>query len=220
MISTLMEELDPRYTSKQGETSSAAQPGSTHSAAQPAGLNFIFSHPVGWKHGDVAVTYGLYSFQVDSKVGVRHGGASDARDLVVVKVFCTDRRMQFANATQAAGSSNSAAQPASADQPLSLPPKPTPSASSTATESVPPVVRTTAAPEEQASISAQLPISVTVLGGRLESLKVGKNKVPCQRTTAPTRSAEARRICTQHCHRASPAGCADFSSTRRARQQC
>ena len=178
MISTLMEELDPRYTSKQGETSSAAQPGSTHSAAQPAGLNFIFSHPVGWKHGDVAVTYGLYSFQVDSKVGVRHGGASDAHDLVVVKVFCTDRRMQFANATQAAGSSSSAAQPASADQPLSLPPKPTPSASSTATESVPPVVRTTAATEEYGSVSAQLPITDTVLGEQLESLKVGKNKVP------------------------------------------
>jgi hypothetical protein len=141
-------------------------------------LNFIFSHPVGWKHGDVAVTYGLYSFQVDSKVGVRHGGASDAHDLVVVKVFCTDRRMQFANATQAAGSSSSAAQPASADQPLSLPPKPTPSASSTATESVPPVVRTTAATEEYGSVSAQLPITDTVLGEQLESLKVGKNKVP------------------------------------------
>ena len=127
----------------------------------------------------MAITYGLCSVQVNSKVGVSQVGASDAHDLVVAKVFCTDYRMPVvASATQAAGSSSSAAQPASADQPLPPPPKLARSASSSATESVPPVVRTTAATEEHVSISAQLPISVTVLGGRLESLKVCKNKVP------------------------------------------
>jgi hypothetical protein len=179
LFTTLMQEIDPRYTSEQDETSSAAQPGPTPGAAQPAGMQFIFSHRVGFRHGDVAITYGLCSVQVNSKVGVSQVGASDAHDLVVAKVFCTDYRMPVvASATQAAGSSSSAAQPASADQPLPPPPKQARSASSSATESVPPVVRTTAAPEEHVSISAQLPISVTVLGGRLESLKVGKNKVP------------------------------------------
>ena len=177
LFTTLMQEIDPRYTSKQDETSSAAQPGPTPGAAQPAGMQFIFSHRVGFRHGDVAITYGLCSVQVKSEVGVTQGGASDAHDLVVSKVFCTDYRMPVvASATQAAGSSSSAEQPASADQPLPPPPKQARSASSYATETVPPVVQTTTAPEEHVSTSAPLPISGTVLEEHRG--KVGKNKVP------------------------------------------
>jgi hypothetical protein len=175
LLSTLMREIDPRYNSEQDETSSAAQPGPTPGAAQTAGMQLIFSHLVGWRHGDVAITFGLYSFQVNSKVGVSQEGASDAHDLVVVKVFCTDRRKPVvASANRAAGSSSSSEQLASADQPLPPPLKQARSASSSSTESVPPVVPSTAAPEEHVSVSER----VSVLEGRLESLKVGKNKVP------------------------------------------
>ena len=101
MITRLMEQLYPRYTAAEGETSTAAQ---------SAGLQVIFSHRVGFRHGDIAITYGLYSFQVDSNVGIRQGGASDAHDLVVAFVFCTVKRMPVvADATQAAGVSSSAA---------------------------------------------------------------------------------------------------------------
>jgi hypothetical protein len=166
MITKLMEQLHPRYTAAEGETSTAAQ---------SAGLQVIFSHRVGFRHGDIAITYGLYSFQVDSNVGIRQGGASDAHDLVVANVFCTVKRMPVvADATQAAGFSSSAAQPASADQLLPLPLKDTRSASTSSTESVPPVVPSTDAPEEPVRVSER----VLVYEGRLESLKVGKNKVP------------------------------------------
>jgi len=126
MMSIFMEQLHPRYTAEQDENSSAAQPG----------MQFILSHQVGFKRGDMAVTYGLSSVQVNSQVGVSRAGASDAHDLVVAKIFCTDCRMPaVAGATQAAGSSSSAAQPASADQPLPPPRKPARSASSSSTES-------------------------------------------------------------------------------------
>jgi hypothetical protein len=165
MITKVMRELHPRYTSTKGETSTAAQPGPTQ---------FIFSHQVGCKHGDVAITYGLYSRQDDSKVGIRHGGASDAHDLVVAKIFCTDRRMPVvADATQAAGFSSSAAQPASADQLLPLPLKDTRNASPSSTEFVPPVVPSTDAPAEFVAVSHR----VLEYEGRLESLKTSKNKV-------------------------------------------
>ena len=166
MITKLMEQLHPRYTAAEGETSTAAQ---------SAGLQVIFSHRVGFRHGDIAITYGLYSFQLDSNVGIRQGGASDAHDLVVANVFCPVKRMPVvADATQAAGFSSSAAQPASADQLLPLPLKETRSASTSSTESVPPVVPSTDAPEEPVRVSER----VLVYEGRLESLKVGKNKVP------------------------------------------
>ena len=73
-LATLLERIDDRYTMD----SSAAQPGS---------LQTVFSHPLQWRHGDLAVTFGLCSAQVNSNVGASFKGASDAHDVVVTKVF-------------------------------------------------------------------------------------------------------------------------------------
>ena len=65
--------------------------------AQPGSLQTVFSHPLKFKHGDFAVTFGLCSVQVNSEIGVSFNGTSDAHDVVVAKVF---------------GNTRSAAQPA------------------------------------------------------------------------------------------------------------
>ena len=59
------------------------------SAAQPGcfSLQMVFSNPSTFKPGDLAMTYGLRSFQTNSEVGASFDGASDAHDLVVAKVF-------------------------------------------------------------------------------------------------------------------------------------
>ena len=57
------------------------------SAAQPGCLQMVFSNPSTFKPGDLAMTYGLRSVQTNSEVGASFDGASDAHDLVVVKVF-------------------------------------------------------------------------------------------------------------------------------------
>ena len=55
-LATLLERIDDRYIMD----SSAAQPGS---------LQTVLSHPLQCKHGDLAVTFGLCSAQVNSQVG-------------------------------------------------------------------------------------------------------------------------------------------------------
>ena len=57
------------------------------SAAQPGSLQMVFSNPLTFKPGDLAMTYGLRSVQTNSEVGASFDGASDAHDLVVAKVF-------------------------------------------------------------------------------------------------------------------------------------
>ena len=57
------------------------------SAAQPGSLQLVFSHPLRFKHGDLAMTHGLRSVQTNSEVGAFFDGASGAHDLVVAKVF-------------------------------------------------------------------------------------------------------------------------------------
>ena len=83
-LMTFLAGIDDRYT----QDSSAAQPGS---------LQTVFSHPLKFKHGDLAVTFGLCSVQVNSEIGFSFNGTSDAHDVVVAKVF---------------GNARSAAQPA------------------------------------------------------------------------------------------------------------
>ena len=73
-LTALVQSIDDSYTID----SSAAQPGS---------LQLVFSHPLRFKHGDIAMTYGLRSVQVNSKVGAFFHGVTDAHDLVVAKVF-------------------------------------------------------------------------------------------------------------------------------------
>ena len=53
---TFLAGIDDRYT----QDSSVAQPGS---------LQTVFSHPLKFKHGDFAVTFGLCSVQVNSEIG-------------------------------------------------------------------------------------------------------------------------------------------------------
>jgi hypothetical protein len=133
-LTALVQSIDARYAVERGGDSSAAQPGS---------LQIVFSHPLRFKHGDIAVTYGLCSVQVNSKVGNFYNGASDAHDLVVVKAFgkvvppggptasASSDSPQWPMPTRpvpqpphAARSSSSAAQPA--PQELRLPPPPLP----------------------------------------------------------------------------------------------
>ena len=56
-LATLLERIDDRYTM---DSSVAHVPGS---------LQTVFSHPLKCRHGDLAVTFGLCSAQVNSKVG-------------------------------------------------------------------------------------------------------------------------------------------------------
>ena len=57
------------------------------SAAQPGSLQLVFSHPLRFKHGDLAMTHGLRSVQTSSEVGALFHGVSDVHDLGVAKVF-------------------------------------------------------------------------------------------------------------------------------------
>ena len=66
-LTSLMKNIDCRYASRQ----------------------LFYSNPISFKHGDVAVTYGLCAVQENSKVGKSHNGASDTHDLVIAKVFGT-----------------------------------------------------------------------------------------------------------------------------------
>ena len=97
-LATLLDDIDDRYTMD----SSAAQPGS---------LQTVFSHPLQWRNGDLAVTFGLCSAQVNSKIGASFNGASDAHDVVVTKVFGNTSRLAPRPEPEAS-SSRSAAQPA------------------------------------------------------------------------------------------------------------
>ena len=45
-----------------------------------------FSHPLRNKDGDLALTYGSLTVQVDSQVGISHQGVSDAHDLVIANI--------------------------------------------------------------------------------------------------------------------------------------
>ena len=73
-LATFLEGIDVRYATDTSD-------------AQPGSLQTVFSHPIRFKHGDLAVTHGLCSTQVNSTVGFSFNGASDAHDLVVAKVF-------------------------------------------------------------------------------------------------------------------------------------
>ena len=87
-LTILLKSIDSRYTGEERGASSAAQPGTMSSdASKPAALHLVFSHPIRFKHGDLAVTSGLCSVQVNSEVGQFYKGASDAHDLVVAKVI-------------------------------------------------------------------------------------------------------------------------------------
>ena len=70
--------VDPRYLITDRDTSSAEQPGITQ---------VVFSHPLRYRHGDIALTCGLRAAQVNSEVGRFYSGASADHDLVVAKVF-------------------------------------------------------------------------------------------------------------------------------------
>jgi hypothetical protein len=80
-LTALMTSIDSRYTSGEGDLSSAAQPGA---------VQVLYSHPIRNSHGDLAVSYGLGAIQINSQVGRNHKGVSDAHDLVIAKVFATD----------------------------------------------------------------------------------------------------------------------------------
>ena len=68
-FTALIQGMDPRYSVAQRGDSSVAQPGA---------LQSVFSHPIRFSHGDMAMTYGFRSVQVNSEVGKSHRGASDA----------------------------------------------------------------------------------------------------------------------------------------------
>ena len=93
LLHTYMAKSDSRYIVEQDDASSAVQSGSNQrgasSAAQPGSLRVLFSHPVNYKLGDMALTYGLTSVQENSKVGKFSNGVSDAHDLVIARVFGT-----------------------------------------------------------------------------------------------------------------------------------
>ncbi len=97
-LTDLVERIDNRY---------AMNP----SAAQPGSLQVVFSHPLQCKHGDLALTFGLDTAQVNSEIGFSYKGASDAHDLVVAKVFENTSR-PAPRPESAASWSSSAAQPA------------------------------------------------------------------------------------------------------------
>ena len=80
-LTALMTSIDTRYTSGEGDLSSAALPGAVY---------LFYSHPIRNSHGDLAVSYGLGAIQINSQVGRNHKGVSDAHDLVIAKVFATD----------------------------------------------------------------------------------------------------------------------------------
>ena len=64
----------------------------TYSAEQP-GMQVVFSHPFRYKHGDVALTFGLRAKQVNSEVGPFYNGASAKHDLVIAAVeLCSENQ--------------------------------------------------------------------------------------------------------------------------------
>ena len=77
-LAALLRTVDPRYLITDRDTSSAEQPGITQ---------VVFSHPLRYTHGDIALTCGLRAAQVNSEVGRFYSGASADHDLVVAKVF-------------------------------------------------------------------------------------------------------------------------------------
>ena len=69
-----MEEIDDRYVIKEDDTCSDDQPG----------MKVVFSHQCRDRLRDLALTFGINTFQRDSKVGQSHCGASARHDLVIV----------------------------------------------------------------------------------------------------------------------------------------
>ena len=102
-LATILESIDARYTS--------------------GSLQTVFSH-IGFKHGDLAVTFGLCSAQVNSNIGASFNGVSDNHDVVVTKVF-GNRSRSAPRPEPEASSSSSAAQPGRQESAGSaLPPPP------------------------------------------------------------------------------------------------
>ena len=71
---TILERMDERYF----RVTRAKQPGS---------LQAVVSNPLMFRHGDAARTFGLYTVQVNSEIGVSFDGASDEHDVVVAMVY-------------------------------------------------------------------------------------------------------------------------------------
>ena len=67
-LTDYLENLDDRYKV------------SGSSAAQPGSLQIVFSNPLSFIHGDIAVTFGLCCAQENSTVGKSFRGASDRHD--------------------------------------------------------------------------------------------------------------------------------------------
>ena len=97
-LTDLVERIANRYTMNPSD-------------AQPGSLQVVFSHPLQCKHGDLALTFGLDTAQVNSEIGFSYKGVSDAHDLVVAKVFENTSR-PAPRPESAASWSSSAAQPA------------------------------------------------------------------------------------------------------------
>ena len=104
-LTTLLNKVDQRYVINDAETSSAEQPGITQ---------VVFSHPLRYTHGDIALTCGLRAAQVNSEVGRFNNGASADHDLVVAKVFVpasvartTDARHSVMSSSQESSDSGS-----------------------------------------------------------------------------------------------------------------
>ncbi len=76
-LSTLLEKVDERYIMNNDHISSAAQ---------PEDMQAVFSRPMSFVHGDMALAYGLHAVQVNLQVGRSHNGVSDAHDLVIAKI--------------------------------------------------------------------------------------------------------------------------------------
>ena len=76
-LSSLMKEIDDRYVIREHDTSSAEQPG----------MHVVFFHPLRHRPGDMALTFGVHTVQVNSAVGQIYSGASAEHDLVIAQ--CT-----------------------------------------------------------------------------------------------------------------------------------
>ena len=109
-LAALLRNIDRRYMIKDRDTSIAEQPGNT---------NVVFSNPLRYQRGDLALTFGLRAAQVNSEVGRFYNGASADHDLVITKVFVparaagtTDAGHSVTSPPQKKNSSGRAAQPA------------------------------------------------------------------------------------------------------------
>ena len=75
-LDTLLQDIGRRCMIKDRGTSNAEQPGIT---------KVVFSHPLRYKRGDLALTCGLHIAQLNSDIGQVYNGASAEHDLVIAK---------------------------------------------------------------------------------------------------------------------------------------